>query len=88
MSLFTQVRWLKQAEAGTLAPEDEEEEDVQDFDAFDVGPPGRHHFTLCHCLSCICVLTLNATGNSRLNMHHCLPCSCKANPCSPGPSCC
>ncbi len=45
MSFSTQVRWLQQAEAGTLAPEDEEEEDVQDFAAFDVGPPGKHHFT-------------------------------------------
>ncbi|KAL0036366.1 hypothetical protein WJX77_004386 [Trebouxia sp. C0004] len=33
------VRWLQQAEAGTLASEDQEEEDVQDFAAFDVGPP-------------------------------------------------
>ncbi|KAL0037479.1 hypothetical protein WJX79_010408 [Trebouxia sp. C0005] len=33
------VRWLQQAEAGTLALEDEEEEDEQDFAAFDVGPP-------------------------------------------------
>lgn len=41
----TQVRWLQQAEAGTLAPEDEEEEDVQDYAAFDVGPPGKHHYT-------------------------------------------
>ena len=43
MSLSTQVRWLQQAEAGTLAPENEEEEGVQDFAAFDVGPPGKHH---------------------------------------------
>lgn len=43
MSFSTQVRWLQQAEAGTLALEDEEEEDEQDFAAFDVGPPGKYH---------------------------------------------
>ncbi len=45
MSFSVQVRWLQQPEAGTLAPEDEEEEDVQDYAAFDVGPPGKHHYT-------------------------------------------
>ncbi len=45
MSFSSQVRWLQQAEAGTLAPEDEEDEDVQDYAAFDIGPPGKHHYT-------------------------------------------
>ncbi len=34
-----QVRWLQQAEAGTLALE-EEDSDAKEFATFDVGPPG------------------------------------------------